>query len=233
MEKARARLARVHTLGFHKDGLRPEIAVRLCPILEFMGSIIELPENQINELERFQNECLRSFLGLPVSTHGSLLRLISGVEPLGARFDILKLGYYSRISSKFDKNRAVYTLISNDFESLNSGDSSKGVESSFVGSIRRIFTKLDCLDNFEFPCLSTTTLKIKIWNLYHKKDISRISSSKQSQLFYSLYKNQTVGRVRSNRNPYQISVIGTRVFRLRTFKAVCFDKNHMWCWIFE
>ena len=79
-----------------------------------MGSVIELPENQIIELDRFQNECLRSFLGLPVSTHGSLLRLISGVEPLGARFDILKLGYYSRISSKFDKNRAVYSLISKD-----------------------------------------------------------------------------------------------------------------------
>ena len=177
-----------------------------------MCSVIELPENQINVLERFQNECLRSFLGLPVSTHGSLLRLISGVEPLGARFDILKLGYYSRISSKFDKNRAVYSIVSNDFESLISGDISKGVEGSFAGSIRRIFTKLDCLVNFEFPCSSNTTLKIKIWNLYHAQDISRIYSSKQSQLFYSLYKNQTVGRVRSNRNPYQILPIGTSMF---------------------
>ena len=110
------------------------------------------------------------------------------------------------------KNRAVYSLVSKDFESLNSGDISKDTEGSFVGSIRRIFSKLDCPDKFEFPLFSTTNLKIKIWNLYHKKDISRISSSKQSQLFYSLYKNQTVGRVRSNRNPYQILPIGTSMF---------------------
>ena len=82
MEKARARLARVRILGFHKDGLRPETSVRLYkslirPILEFMGSVIELPESQIIELEKFQNECLRSLLGLPVSTHGSLLGLLS------------------------------------------------------------------------------------------------------------------------------------------------------------
>ena len=242
MEKVRARLARVRTLGFHKDGLRPETAVRLYkslirPILEFMGSVIELPENQINVLERFQNECLRSFLGLPVSTHGSLLRLISGVEPLGARFDILKIGYYSRISSKFDKNRAVYSLVSKDFERFNFGDILGGVQGSFAGSIHRIFSKLDRPDKFEFLIISTTNttnLKIKIWSLYHKKDISRIYSSKQSQLFYSLYKNQTVGRVRSNRNPYQILPIGTSMFlgEERPKRSILL-KNHIWCWIFE
>ena len=217
MEKARARLARVRTLGFHKDGLRPETAVRLYkslvrPILEFMGSIIELPENQIVVLERFQNECLRSLLGLPVSTHGSLLRLISGVEPLGARFDILKVGYFSRISSKYDHNRAVYSLVSKDFESLNLGEFPVGVESSFAGSIRRIFTKLGCPDKFKFPIESTISLKINIWNHYHTQDISRISNSTQSKLFYTIYKKYTESRIRSNRNPYQILPIASSMF---------------------
>ena len=92
---------------------------------------------------------------------------------------------------------------------MNLGDISEDVEGSFVGSIRRIFTKLDCLDKFEFPIISTTTLKIKIWNHFHAQDISRISSSKQSQLFYTLYKKYTEGHIRSNRNPYQILPIGS------------------------
>ena len=100
-----------------------------------------------------------------------------------------------------------------DFKSFNFGDISYEIYGSFAGSIRRrIFSKLDCLDKFEFPLASTTTLKIKIWNLYHKEDISRISSSKQSQLFYSLYKGQTEGRVRSNKNPYQLLPIGTSLY---------------------
>ena len=102
LEKAENRLGVVRLLGFHKDGLRISTGVKLYkllirPILEFGAQIITYSKTHISRLERFQAKALRSLLGLRRNVKCETVRLLSGVEPICARFDLYKLKYFHKL----------------------------------------------------------------------------------------------------------------------------------------
>ena len=119
-EKANQRLQCIKHWGFHKDGLRPETALKLYkllirPILEYGAQVLiydhyylkpnliantslDRKADFVKQLEQFQTQAIKYLLGCPKSTSPVIVRLFSGIEPLSSRFDLLKLRYFWRIS---------------------------------------------------------------------------------------------------------------------------------------
>ena len=121
LDKAKKRLRQIKHVGFTRDGLRPETALKLYkllirPILEYGGQILtyvytyvksirskvkSLDEitGFVKKLEHFQTQALKNLLGAPKSTSPAIVRLFAGVEPFSSRLDLLKLRYFWK---KFD-----------------------------------------------------------------------------------------------------------------------------------
>ena len=119
MEKAERRIQCIKHLGFHQDGLRPQTAVRMYkvlvrPLLEYGAQVltyrrhflnssrppenIEEPMFFMKDLEHFQTRALKSLLQCPRNVSPSIVRLLTGVEPMACRIDMLKLRYYWKIT---------------------------------------------------------------------------------------------------------------------------------------
>ena len=115
IEKAETRLNCIKHFGFHKDGLRPQTAIRLYkilvrPILEYGAQILSFRRYFLNsrkqpedvdtptfykrDLENLQTKALKTLIGCPRNVSPSVVRLMTGVEPLNCRLDMLKLRYY-------------------------------------------------------------------------------------------------------------------------------------------
>ena len=60
----------------------------------------------VKQLEQFQTKALKYLLGCPKSTSPTVVRLLSGIEPLSSRYDLLKLRYYWKISHGDENNIA-------------------------------------------------------------------------------------------------------------------------------
>ena len=140
IEKAKQRLHCISLYGFHRDGLKPETAMKLYklmvrPILEygsqvltyqkyFLKSSVDIPKclNKLTvfeeKLEHLQTQALKTLIGCPKSTSPAIVRLFSGVEPLKSRLDMLKLRYFWKlthlndmsITSRVIKHRRQYFL---------------------------------------------------------------------------------------------------------------------------
>ena len=63
----------------------------------------------VKKLEQFQTKALKYLLGCPKSTSPTVVRLLSGIEPLSSRYDLLKLRYYWNISHG-DKNNIAFKI---------------------------------------------------------------------------------------------------------------------------
>ena len=120
MEKAKQRLHCISHYGFHRDGLKPETAMKLYklmvrPILEygaqvltyqkyFLKSSVDIPKclNKLTvfeeKLEHLQTQALKTLIGCPKSTSPAIVRLFSGVEPLKSRLDMQKLRYFWKLN---------------------------------------------------------------------------------------------------------------------------------------
>jgi len=118
--KAKDRLGIVRLLGFHRDGLRIKTAVKLYkllvrPILEFACQVVKYKKTQLVTLEKFQCKALRELTGLHFNVKSQTVRLLTGVEPLTARFQILQLKYFHKL--RVSKNSvlldAIFTNIVN------------------------------------------------------------------------------------------------------------------------
>ena len=145
MQKAERRLQCIRHYGFHKDGLRTETSVRTYklldrPILEF-GSQVLIYRNYFivsktrksidiaeltahaKKLEHFQTQLLKRLLNCPRHVPPTIVRLFSGVEPLTARLDLLKLRFFWRLlkTKKLSVSKTVY-----DFKKKRFLSSSKG-----------------------------------------------------------------------------------------------------------
>ena len=117
MENAKRRLQCIKHLGYHRDGLRPETAIKMYkvlvrPLLEYGAQVISykrhyLPSSKatasvdklpffMKELEHFQTQALKTLLHCPRNVPPSVVRLFVGVEPIASRIEMLKLRYYWR-----------------------------------------------------------------------------------------------------------------------------------------
>ena len=133
IEKAERRLQCIRHLGYHKDGLRIETAIRMYktlvrPILEYCAQVLTYrnyysvpakevqnllkPIDHARKLEHFQTQALKKLLNCPKHVPPSLVRLFTGVEPLVCRLDLLKLGYFWKLSKtgKMSLSRSVYNF---------------------------------------------------------------------------------------------------------------------------
>ena len=117
----------VYYLGARRDGLRPQTGIRLYkmlvrPILDYVAHILGFNKKQIKKLEQLQLRALKRVLGLRINTKNESVRLVSGVEPLHARFAFLKLKHLYRIQQK-PKDSLVRTVFN---EILGAGKSIPG-----------------------------------------------------------------------------------------------------------
>ena len=117
MEKAKRRIQCIKHLGYHKDGLRPETALKMYkvlvrPLLEYGTQVIsykrhyqrssraltslDKPTFFMEDLEHFQTQALKTLLHCPRNVSPSLVRLFTRVGPIASRVDMLKLRYYWR-----------------------------------------------------------------------------------------------------------------------------------------
>ena len=102
LEKARKRLHICRSYGFAQDELRPSTALRLYkllirPLLEYGAQVISYSESQLERLEIFQTTAIKTLLGLSQTTSRHTTRLIAGIEPICARFDLLKLRFFKSV----------------------------------------------------------------------------------------------------------------------------------------
>ena len=116
LNRAHKRLWQIKHVGFTKDGLRPETALKLYtllirPILEYGGQVLTYTYSYLNtirgqargldeitgfvkKLEHFQTQALKNLLGAPKSCSPAVIRLFAGVAPFSCRLDLLKLRYF-------------------------------------------------------------------------------------------------------------------------------------------
>ena len=117
LEKAETRANVIRHMGFCKDGLRIETAIRMYkilirPILEYATQVISLkhyyfterkcvdidvPSEMIKKVENLQNRILKKIVPCPKNTAPEVLRLLTGTMPISGRIDMLKLRYFWRL----------------------------------------------------------------------------------------------------------------------------------------
>ena len=189
-------------IGYHKDGLRPETALKMYkvlvrPLLEYGAQVIsykrhylrssraptslDKPTFFMKDLEHFQTQALKTLLHCPRNVPPSLVRLFTGVEPIASRLDMLKLRYYWRaIHSQNSLPKIIISHKKKEIFQVNAG---------FTMDIFNLCCKIDHISfwhgihrGIENPLNS---IKRAITSYYHKKDLP-IAISKTC-LFTNLY----------------------------------------------
>ena len=132
IETAEKRFHRIFHNGFHRDGLRPETAIKLYklmvrPILEYGSQVLTYQNHYLKslnrvpkdlniltnfeeKLEQFQTKALKTLIGAPKSTLPAIVRFFSGVEPLKSRLDMLKLRYFWNLVHVYDHSIAYHVF---------------------------------------------------------------------------------------------------------------------------
>ena len=133
LEKTRKRLWQIKHIGFSKDGLRPETALKLYkllirPILEYGAQVLTYKYSYVNsirseviglddvtgfvkKMEHFQTQALKNLLGAPKSTSPPIIRLFSGVVPFSSRLHLLKLRYFWKKYDTENKHQDISSKI--------------------------------------------------------------------------------------------------------------------------
>ena len=118
LDKARRRLWQIKHVGFSRDGLRPETALKLYkllirPVLEYGGQVLtyvytyfdsirnevrslDVITGFVKKLEHFQTQALKNLFGAPTSVPPAIVRLFSGGVPFSGRLDLLKFRYLEK-----------------------------------------------------------------------------------------------------------------------------------------
>ena len=129
LERAETRVNIIRHMGFQRDGLRSETAIRMYkimvrPILVYGAQVlsykhyffvdrraekIEESTDIIRKLEKFQNKVLKKLTPCPKNTPPEILRLLTGTMPIAARLDMLKLRYFWKVHHA-EKNNITYQI---------------------------------------------------------------------------------------------------------------------------
>ena len=192
LKKAQKRLGVVRLLGFHKDGLCISTGVKLYkllirPLLEFGAQIVSYKKTLLYVLEKFQTKALKSLMGLHSCVKSETVRLLAGVEPLSARFAILKLKYFHKLRLG-DQSEYLYKITKHHLNNtrfiLNSGIVDDEFSESFLASVENFGGELwELLSAYEIPHefqISSdqnfnefsSFVKRKVLDLHYEKDLS-------------------------------------------------------------
>ena len=102
VERAETKANLIKHMGFHKDGLRSETAIRMYktlvrPILEYGAQVLsykkyyfterkpeklEETSDYVKKLEKFQTKIIKKLIPCPKNTPPEILRLLTGVMPI-------------------------------------------------------------------------------------------------------------------------------------------------------
>ena len=91
------------------------------------------------KLEAFQNKVLKKLIPCPKSTSPAIIRLFSGVMPISARTDLLKLRYFWKVSHSQDENPA-FKILKHNIANLSNS------KVGFAHEVYNLCGKLNCLD---------------------------------------------------------------------------------------
>ena len=162
LEKAEKRVNCIRHYGFQCDGLRPATSIMLYttlvrPILEYAAQVISYKhyyyrstqistvnfsatiDQHILKLEAFQNKVLKKLIPCPKSTSPAIIRLITGVMPISARIEILKLRYFWNLSHSHHDNPA-FSILKHTRANLSNS------KVGFAHEVYNLCGKLNCLD---------------------------------------------------------------------------------------
>ena len=203
LEKAEVRANAIRHTGFHRDGLRPETSVGMYralvrPILEYAAEVIsykhyyftertctavEEPPEMIKRIENLQNRILKKLLCCPKNTPPAVVRILTGVMPMSARIDMLKLRYFWKLHHAKNDNIAhvVYKGLRKNFLRGSVG---------YVHEIFNICCKYDRMDIWHGMVSNKVALKVnplarikRMVQTYHlKKDLG---TARKSTCFYA------------------------------------------------
>ena len=137
------------------------------------SEIIDWEEKQILQFEIIQAKSLRTLLGADFQSNKGVLRLITGVESMKARFDFAKLNHFWKIWNS-------------DPESLLGELHSSGLKinlpQSYHNVISRILNKYGLPDPSGFTKTSyANVVKSRVWEVNIQDDIKEARSSKCGQ----------------------------------------------------
>ena len=178
-------------LGARRDGLRPETGIRLYkmlarPILEYGSQILGYTKKQLEKLEQIQLRALKSVLGLQINTKNETVRLVSGVEPLRARFAFLKLKHLYRLQQK--PNNSLVKIVFNKIRGA--GASRPG----FLAECREQCTEFGIAFRRLVPRVAdqvlpefAAELKADLYRAAFRRDFERVRDSNKASILASLF----------------------------------------------
>ena len=255
IKKASKRLHCIRHFGFERDGLRPLTSIRMYmvlirPILEYAAQTLSFrhyyfkttknennnydtptdTESFVSKLEKLQNKLLKHIIPCPRSTPPALVRLFTGVEPMVARIETLKLRYFWKLSHcKNSLAAQIYRYKRDNFLETDKG---------FLHEVFTICCKLDCLDIWHGICAPKENPLIRIKKIvqryYFKRDMAVARASQC--LYVSLHINCRP----THQNHYIFEQYFTRpgiftnatsrsIFLYSLFDTCSFEKQCSWC----
>ena len=231
LSKAATRLASLRLLGFHKDGLRIETAVRLYkllvrPILEFGAAVIPFAASQIIELEKFQAKALRELLALMPNAKAETVRLLSGVEPIACRRDALLLNHFHRLRNS--EKPVIVSLLKSQMQNVKLVRCFGEIESSerkntsewvsrctrgYSGILHSTMSRLKILHEFTFDSNESRSkfhsyVRKTTRGFYFNRDCLTFASTEQGKLF----KNVTLPLLKQSL-PYAGLAVNKAIFQ--------------------
>ena len=141
------------------------------------SEIVDWEPNQIMELEKIQAKSLRTLLGADIMSNKAALRLMCGIEPLGARFDFAKLNYFFKVS-----NSNPDSLLGE----LHSSRNRQEIPQSYYKMVRRLLDKYGLSEPGNLSRSKyLKMIKNKIWSSNVENDISEALNSKCGQSLFT------------------------------------------------
>ena len=157
IKKVTRRTGLLKLLGYRKDGLRPTTAIRLYkalvrPLLEYGGQVLRYSPSELKKLECVQHKTLKSLLGVSKSTKSSILNLLTGIEPLGARFNLLKSTYFHKLRIS-NNNCLLFKILKTQYRALHTIQLDTTIDinhvlNSFIADTHLILTKYHLTEHF-------------------------------------------------------------------------------------
>jgi len=191
IKRAVQRGAGIRQIGYSVNGLRPKSGLKLYsslirPIFEYASQVLNPPKSFINGSRACQTQNIKLLLGLERGTSNACVRLLSGLPPIIARLDFLKLKHYLRKLNQDSKSKLLNHILSFPRDGINFG---------FTHSVQIVFKKYNIpfinqmSDAWEDQAKS---IKKTIYSYWFKKDMHSLSKcSSRGRVFVSLFKTST------------------------------------------
>ena len=165
-------------------------------------------KNQIEKLEKFQTNALKTLLGLSKSVKREIVRILCGIEPISARFEILRLNFYLKIRAD-KKDRLLYQTLMYHLSTLLNRNpdhrSQKIAKKSVAYEVQKTLIKIGnpaLFTKFEIPetilkkySARTSLLKVLIRKTHFEKNLLVLEKSESCHFSLCIFQKQSLFRL--------------------------------------